>query len=122
MAEIVAKFIRHFDPNKERCWIAEQEGENVGSVFIVKQSPTVAKLRLLLVEPKARGLGLGARLVDECIQFARRTGYRKITLWTNSVLLSARHIYRAAGFRMIHEERHHSFGQDLIGETWELKL
>ncbi len=122
VAEIVAKFIRHFDPNKERCWIAEQEGENVGSVFIVKQSPTVAKLRLLLVEPKARGLGLGARLVDECIQFARRTGYRKITLWTNSVLLSARHIYRAAGFRMIHEERHHSFGQDLIGETWELKL
>jgi DNA-binding MarR family transcriptional regulator/N-acetylglutamate synthase-like GNAT family acetyltransferase len=122
VAEIVAKFIRHFDPDKERCWIAEQEGENVGSVFIVKQSPTVAKLRLLLVEPKARGLGLGARLVDECIQFARRTGYRKITLWTNSVLLSARHIYRAAGFRMIHEERHHSFGQDLIGETWELKL
>ena len=122
VAEIVAKFIRHFDPDKERCWIAEQEGENVGSVFIVKQSRTVAKLRLLLVEPKARGLGLGARLVDECIQFARRTGYRKITLWTNSVLLSARHIYRAAGFRMIHEERHHSFGQDLIGETWELKL
>jgi len=122
VAEIVAKFIRHFDPKKERCWMAEKEGEIVGSVFIVTQSPTVAKLRLLLVEPKARGLGLGARLVDECIQFARRAGYRKIALWTNSVLLSARHIYRAAGFQMVHEERHHSFGQDLIGETWELKL
>jgi DNA-binding MarR family transcriptional regulator/GNAT superfamily N-acetyltransferase len=122
VASVVAKFIQHYDPKRERCWIAEKGGEPVGSVFLVKQSKTAAKLRLLLVEPKARGLGLGARLVSECVGFARQVGYRKIMLWTNSVLYAARHIYEEAGFRLIHKEHHHSFGHDLIGETWELKL
>jgi DNA-binding MarR family transcriptional regulator/GNAT superfamily N-acetyltransferase len=122
VAEIAARFIRHFDPKRERCWIAEREGEVVGSVFLVKKSATVAKLRLMYVEPGARGLGIGSRLVEECIRFGRLVGYRKIVLWTNSVLVAARHIYRKAGFRLVRSEPHHSFGHDLVGETWELTL
>src|SRR5207249_3468072 len=122
VAGIVAEFIQHYDPNRERAWIAEKDGEIVGSVFLVKQSATVAKLRLLLVEPRARGLGIGARLVGECVRFARQAGYRKIMLWTNSVLRAARRIYKSAGFRLVHRERHRSFGHDLVGETWELPL
>jgi GNAT superfamily N-acetyltransferase len=122
VATVAARFIERFDPKRERCWIAEKDGEIVGSVFLVRKSATVAQLRLLLVEPKARGLGLGARLVDECIRFARHTGYRKITLWTNSVLISARKIYAAAGFELVARERHKSFGHDLVGETWDLGL
>ena len=122
VAEIAAKFIETYDAKRERCWLAEQEGEILGSVLLVKQSPSIAKLRLLLVEPKARGLGVGARLVDECIRFARLAGYRKITLWTQSILVPARRIYERAGFRRVSEEPHRSFGHDLVGEHWELKL
>ena len=122
VAEIVAKFIQHFDPKRERCWIAEMEGEIVGSVFLVQQSEEVAKLRLLLVEPSARGLGIGKRLVNECTRFARRVGYQKLVLWTNSILTPARHIYEKANFRLVESEPHHSFGHDLVGENWELLL
>jgi DNA-binding MarR family transcriptional regulator/N-acetylglutamate synthase-like GNAT family acetyltransferase len=122
VASIVAKFIQRYDAKRERCWIAEKDGEIVGSAFLVKQSKTIGKLRLLLVEPKARGLGIGTSLVKECERFARCAGYRKIILWTNNILFSARHIYAKAGFRKIHEEPHFSFGHKLVGETWELKL
>lgn len=122
VAQIVADFITSYDPDKERCWIAEMQGEIVGSVFVVRASDEVAKLRLLLVEPKARGYGLGARLVEECIRFARRTGYKTLTLWTNSVLVEARHIYEKKGFRLVQEETHHSFGHELVGQNWALEL
>lgn len=122
VAEIAARFLRGFDPKRERCWIAEKDGENVGSVFVVRKSASVAQLRLLLVEPKARGLGIGRRLVDECVGFARRAGYRKLMLWTNDILHAARRIYEVKGFRLVKEEPHHSFGKDLVGQFWELKL
>ena len=122
VAGIVARFVDRFDPKRERCWIAEKDGEIIGSVFLVKESKTVARLRLMLVEPRARGMGLGTRLVAECVRFARPAGYRKITLWTNSVLLAARHIYKKAGFRLVRQEPFHGFGHDLVSETWDLKL
>jgi len=122
VARVVAKFVDRYDPRRERCWIAEKDGEIVGSVFLVRRSRSVAQLRLLQVEPKARGLGIGERLVAECIRFARQAGYRKITLWTNSVLRVARRVYQTAGFRRVHREKHRSFGRDLVGETWELSL
>ena len=122
VAEIAAQFIKGYDPGRERCWIAEIGGEPVGSIFLVKASDDIAKLRLLLVENKARGLGIGRALVDECIRFARGAGYSSITLWTQSILLAARGIYQNAGFRRVKEEKHHSFGVDLIGEIWEMKL
>jgi GNAT superfamily N-acetyltransferase len=122
VAEIVAGFVRNFDPKRERCWIAEMGGEVVGSVFVVRSSPGVSKLRLLIVAPAARGLGLGRRLTRACIRFARRAGYRKLALWTQSHLAAARSIYQAEGFRLVRREPHRSFGKRLIAETWELKL
>lgn len=122
VARVCADFVNSYDPRRERCWIAEMNGEIVGSVFVVRADDEEARLRLLLVEPQARGLGLGTRLVEQCIRFARRAGYRRVRLWTNSVLVEARHIYEKLGFRLVAREPHHSFGHDLIGETWELSL
>ena len=122
-AEVGAQFLRDFDPNWENAWIAELDsGERVGCVFLIRKSATVAKLRVLIVDPKARGLGVGKALVNACIDFARSKGYRKITLWTNSILLAARGIYEKTGFKLVHSEPHTSFGQTLTGETWELRL
>ncbi len=122
VAEISAKFLASFDASRERCWIADIDGTQVGSVFLVRHSDDVAKLRLLLVDPAGRGQGLGGRLVGECISFARQCGYRRITLWTQSILVAARKIYQDAGFVLVATEPHRSFGQSLIGETWELEL
>jgi DNA-binding MarR family transcriptional regulator/GNAT superfamily N-acetyltransferase len=122
VAEIAAKFLTSFDASRERCWIAELDGAAVGSVFLVKHSDDVAKLRLLLVDPAGRGQGLGQKLVAECIAFAKACGYRKITLWTQSILLAARKIYQDTGFALVASEPHRSFGQSLIGETWEREL
>ena len=122
VAEIAARFLRDFDPAREAAWIADREGAILGSVFCVRQSDETAKLRLLYVEPEARGLGLGRRLVDEAVGFARAKGYRTMTLWTNDVLVAARRIYQANGFRLVKEEPHHSFGKDLVGQTWDLDL
>ena len=122
VAEVAAQFIRGFDPRRERSWIAEREGAIVGSVFLVQADEEQAKLRLLFVEPEARGLGIGRRLVEECIETARALGYRKLTLWTNDVLVAARRLYETTGFELVAEEPHHSFGKDLVGETWEREL
>jgi DNA-binding MarR family transcriptional regulator/N-acetylglutamate synthase-like GNAT family acetyltransferase len=122
VAEVTAAFINNFEPKRERCWIAEKDDGIVGSVFLVRKSDEIAKLRLLYVEPEARGLGIGRRLVEECIRFARGAGYRRITLWTNSCLLAARGIYERAGFALVASEPHRSFGHDLVGETWERDL
>ena len=121
-AEVVARFVRNLDPKRERCWIAEKDGDNVGSVFCVKESDEVARLRMLLVGPQARGLGIGRRLVEECVRFARQAGYRRMTLCTYDVLRAARRIYTDLGFRLVHQEPHGSFGQEMVEETWELEL
>lgn len=121
-AEIVAQFIKNYDPKRERAWVAERDGRRVGGVFVAKESDEIAKLRLLHVEAEARGLGIGKRLVKECVQFSRQAGYRKMTLWTQSILHAARHIYKETGFKIVSEKKHHSFGKDLTAETWELDL
>jgi GNAT superfamily N-acetyltransferase len=122
IAQIVADFIREFNPTMERCWIAELDGKIVGSAFVVKQSEHVAKLRMLYVHEDARGRGLGKRLVNECIEFSKSKGYRTIVLWTNDVLTAARHIYEAAGFTLVDESSHFSFGQQQNGQNWALNL
>jgi DNA-binding MarR family transcriptional regulator/N-acetylglutamate synthase-like GNAT family acetyltransferase len=121
-AGIVADYANKNDPKRERCWIAEMNGENVGCVMLVKDNDEVARVRLLLVDPKARGLGLGARLVDECVQFARQAGYKRVTLWTHSVLTAARHVYEKAGFALTSSEKRHTWGKDVVAEYWDLDL
>ncbi|MGA7971760.1 MAG: GNAT family N-acetyltransferase, partial [Pseudolabrys sp.] len=122
VAQIVADFVNNYDAKRERCWIAEMDGENVGCVMVVKDSDEVARIRLLLVDPKGRGLGLGTKLVDECIAFARAAGYRKMTLWTHSVLTAARHTYEKAGFTLTSSEKKRSFGVDVVAEYWDMEL
>lgn len=122
VAEVAAQFIKNFDPTRERCWIAELDGEAVGSIFLVKYTEEIAKLRLLLVEPLARGFGVGRKLIRECIDFARQSGYKKVTLWTQSCLLAARNLYREAGFKLVKEDSQSAFGADLVSEIWELEL
>jgi GNAT superfamily N-acetyltransferase len=130
VARIAASFVEQFDPSCEACWIAERDGSQIGCVFLVQArdeatqtaEPGTAQLRMLLVEPSARGLGLGVALVNECERLARQVGYRRIRLWTNSLLLAARGIYQRAGYKLLASEPHHSFGHDLVGETWELSL
>jgi DNA-binding MarR family transcriptional regulator/GNAT superfamily N-acetyltransferase len=124
VARIVDQFITNFDPGRERCWIAEIDGQSVGHIFLVKhpEEADTAKLRLLFVEPSARGIGLGDALVKECVHFARTAGYTKVVLWTQSILVGAHRIYERAGFRLVSEVRHRSFGKDLVGQTWELVL
>jgi len=121
-AQIVANFVNKFDAKRERCWIAEMNGENVGSIMLANDGKSVARIRLLLLDPKARGLGLGAKLTDEAIRFARRAGYKKITLWTHSVLTAARHIYQKAGFKLMRSEKHTSWGRPVVSEHWDLDL
>ena len=121
-AQIVADFVNNYDAKRERCWIAEMDGENVGCVMLVKDPDNVARIRLLLVDPKARGLGLGQRLTDECVKFARATGYRKVTLWTHSILTAARHVYEKAGFTLTSSEPRHTWGKDVVAEFWDLVL
>jgi DNA-binding MarR family transcriptional regulator/GNAT superfamily N-acetyltransferase len=122
VARIVADYVDNFEPKRESAWIAEIDGDPVACVFCVRRDEETAQLRMLLVDAKARGHGIGSRLVDECIRFARRAGYRKMMLWTNDVLVSARRIYEAAGFHLVHEGAHHAFGHDLVEQTWELDL
>ena len=122
VAEVVAKFLREYDPAREHCWIAEQDGVQVGSVFLVKESEEVGRLRLLIVEPKARGLGVGRALVEECLRFARQAGYQEVVLWTHSILTAARRIYASVGFTITETETHDEFGPELVGETWRLRL
>lgn len=122
VADIVANYLRKHQPEWERCWIAELDGQKVGAVFVVRKSKTVAQLRMLILTPQARGMGLGARLTDECIAFARSKGYRKMVLWTNSCLGAARQLYARRGFKLVKSEPYRGFGHDLVGETWELRL
>ena len=122
VAKVVAEFIENFDARREHCWIAELDGEPVGSAFVVRKTDAIAKLRLVIVDPKARGLGIGKRLVEECLRFAKAAGYTSMTLWTQSILTAARGIYQSAGFRLVAKDPHHSFGVDLVGETWEREL
>jgi DNA-binding MarR family transcriptional regulator/GNAT superfamily N-acetyltransferase len=122
VAQTVADYLNNFDAKKDCCWIAEKDGENVGAVFFVKKSETVAQIKLLFVDPKARGLGIGKRLVQECTRFAKKNGFKKITLWTNNMLAAARILFEKEGYKLIKSEENHNFGQVLVGETWELKL